>query len=271
MLILNHPAAFDAVHNVLDTETFVGPGLTNDKPFLSCTGEFAQKYSWGDQAYNTDGYLIPGNSIADFWDEDDTKAPWWIDEVSMYIFNTAQAEDNMCDEYVDGKGKLIQMYAYSMQGDDEGVRKTNTGQLIYTANKKPGLLMCPVTFERDIDILDDVEWKDPSGKTQISQMYPLGSITMFHELFHLSTYWLETTNADGDPEYNTNPTYIRDVTYDPFECLQLAQDNAAQTVTNAQTYAFFAFSYWYFEQNWGGNTPATFYPGYLVVWNDLFG
>lgn len=270
MLIPNYPAAFDAVYDVLSTETFVGPGLTNDKPFLSCTGEFAQKYSWGDQAYNTDGYLIPGNSIADFWDEDDNKAPWWIDEVKMYMFNSALVQDNICDEYKDGQN-LIQIYGLSIRGDDAGYRLTSTGKHIYTADKKPGLLMCPVAFGGKIDILDDVEWKDPSGRTQISQMFPLGSITMFHELFHLSTYWLETTDAYGDPGYNINQAYVQDVTYDPYECLQLAQNDAAETVKNAQTYAFFAFSYWYFEQNWGGNTPATFYPGYLVVWNDLFG
>jgi hypothetical protein len=270
------------VIDVVSTGSFVGPGLMENNPWLSCSGEFAQKYSWADQAYSSDGYLVPGNSIGDLYGDLDTKNPYWIDEVTTYVWEDSKMLDNICDTYDNGEGREIATNAQSILGDTEGVRTTTNGQLIYFEDKTPGLLMCPRAFESDLDILDDIEWQDPNGRPLFNTIYPLGSATTFHELFHLATSWEQPVDEDGNPVENEygdlvierNKNTVEDITYNPLGCLELAEGtmpshNPIDSTKNAETYVLFALSYWYYQQTWGTNTPATFFSGFLQPWTEL--
>ncbi|OJJ48047.1 hypothetical protein ASPZODRAFT_15492 [Penicilliopsis zonata CBS 506.65] len=277
-------AAVDNVYDFLVGSGMTGPGLTDDLPWLACSGEFAQRYDWDASAFAEDGEEIDIDdeiqSINEIFPESDSTVPYWMSEKKAYEMLEDYYADNLCDAFT-LNGKQDTLAGLTFPGAT-AYSTTVLGSAVKYLAKAPGILLCPRVFStttNKINVLSDITYQDPDSKAEISTIIPQGSATLLHEIFHLVNYWTEKTGATDASDVVVSSAKVVDISYDARKCLQLAQGSLASyqaidSTINSQSYIFFVLSYWYYQQSFlvadttdQYEVPGTFYMGYVVKWN----
>ncbi|KAJ5727305.1 hypothetical protein N7493_005125 [Penicillium malachiteum] len=165
-------------------------------PVLFCDN-FGNGFDWDSQAKNAQGKAIvmsdgfePAikNIYSAEYAASATSEPYWIPELNRYIF-TSDVKVNSGQTFCGGKFLDGPFTATMGAGESE-----------------------------QVDLLAKVPYTTPSTTKQLSKILPISS-TLFHELFHMTTYW-EGEDVGETAEHNTD--FVTDITYDLFEALDLA-------------------------------------------------
>lgn len=195
-------AVYNNLNAFLSSGILAGPSssLGDPKPYVACSSSPLQIFGWGSQAfaYNPNynaatspledkfiGIEIDGRVIsiqAVYGNEADTD-PYWLEEKSYYVFLPKTYNGNPC--YIGGPIAMV------LEGRYEH-RTVIDGEPIEYAAIEPGVVLCPRLFSKTPLTLSAVTWQDPSKKPQIVDVQPQGSLTLFHELVHMVTWWLGT-------------------------------------------------------------------------------
>ncbi|KAI9930618.1 hypothetical protein AWENTII_007418 [Aspergillus wentii] len=183
--------------------------------------------------------------------------PYWIQPLGGYVFLGSNVGDNLCD-YVE-EGRVV--VAYTARGVEEITRIQGDDSVTIPAFPD-GLLLCPRLMNKEVapmHSLGDIPYIDIHDNVYLSDILPESSY-LFHEVTHLVTTWRL---------YGGREEKVTDFAYDVLECIQLAAGAREKVrryyaTLNAQSFVYFAMSYWYYLQEWHGRDPITFYAGRAV-------
>lgn len=234
--------------------------------------------------------------ISQVYDYDSESLPYLLqNNHKYYVVRDDLSPTNICNPLDTTKEPFL-AHVFSGQA---ATRRTVMAQPVFIDGVSPLVVMCPAGLEKGS--LSDLESKKGTriiGETninEINQEVP-GPTTLFHELIHLTSFWAET----DDGAFTKSDNYIKDYSCgfhfcfffyfeiynecadirlcidDAVKCLQMASTGIELTISdetkvytpgdaslNAESYTFFALSYWYFME-----TDQTFYEGLLVNWDN---
>ncbi|KAJ5720850.1 uncharacterized protein N7483_008784 [Penicillium malachiteum] len=295
-------SAINNVNEFLETEAYTCAKLP---PVLFCDN-FGNEYEWNAQAKNAEGNPIEMSdgyqpSIQDLYStaymKSQSTVPYWIPGLDRYIF-TEPGTDGV--SFCGGDTSYIGWTVYGYQGETIPYTLAD-GSEEYEAYEASSeiVVICPTVLmgeAEDVELLANVPYTAPFTDTELSSILPLSS-TFFHELFHMTTYW---QGDDVGPDAEENSDYVKDFTYDLFKALDLAMgvlvvppdesssdagsdadsgsDSGSTDVEyysfeaaaqNAESYVFFAVSWWNYAKTWSEGDSAVFYTGCAESWDWL--
>ncbi|KAJ5717765.1 hypothetical protein N7488_003411 [Penicillium malachiteum] len=148
--------------------------------------------------------------------------PYWIPALKCYIFTDDVDVNSGSGEDLCGTDRALGWTVYGYHADSAYYSLAD-GSIEYETYEASTdiVVICPkvLTGESEkVDVLSKVPYTEPSTATELSSILPISS-TLFHELFHMTTYW-EGEDVGEDAVPNTD--YVEDFTYDLFEALDLA-------------------------------------------------
>lgn len=137
-----------------------------------------------------------------------------------YMFLPLYYQDDLCDTILPGQAETF--WAITFQGNKPKVNLADGSDLPIKESAVPeNIVLCPKTFsanQNNYATLSDVynaateamskEGIDPS--LQLSEILP-ESATLYHEIWHMVTYWDYISNGYNDVKNNGNE-FVGDVT-----------------------------------------------------------
>lgn len=199
----------------MSSGSLAGPGSSSgNKPWLSCTGYVVKKAGWGSQVIKTNPTTYEEEAVtiddqplfvSDLYtgDPPTSSVPyfWW--EKSFCGTFRLDTADDVCAVTPAGDQPLG--FAQPGQYEAKLLIRSSTFDL---TEVEPTVLMCPFVFSAELTALYQVTWSDPASQVQLSTAMPAGSITLFHEFTHLTTFW----SRSGDGTTNGRQSKIIDIT-----------------------------------------------------------
>ncbi|KAE8551850.1 hypothetical protein EYB25_005740 [Talaromyces marneffei] len=228
-------------------------GPVQSKLSMLCTGTSTgpsalwSKFGWSAQVFEVDPTALNGFKgavddtgaailIQDVIPRDTKALPWLLTPKMYYNVESAEYGTDLCVAPEGSKALAI-----TMQGASKETHNVRS-KTVELAETEPIVLFCPGLFDATTKMLSNVVGEEPQPYFGIQ---------------------ISTVIAEVSLTKDSNGKVIK--TFTSFD-----------STTNAQTYEYFIFAWWYYKQTWTyvRNTEtitapaATFYDGILVPWND---
>ncbi|XRM40247.1 hypothetical protein ABZX51_003566 [Aspergillus tubingensis] len=265
-------SAFEQNSDVLNKFVASGEYSSYKSPPRLFCDNFGDWFDWTDQAFDASGNPVELNGVALTIEEMyeqvrqqagyDSHRPYWISDMGVYVFPKPTSNGDLCGASANGNP----LQGVSIPGYPEGYYQATVNgetEIIEYKAMEDIVLLCPDSFDSQIpweyDILASLPEVEAEDGEYLYDAMPRSS-TLFHELWHLVTFWLGLDKKIDQPITGR----LTDHSYYTEQCLALAAGWYTNIYAdqNVENYVFLAMSWWYWvEEN------VAFYDGEPHAWD----
>ncbi|GLA53901.1 hypothetical protein AnigIFM63604_011205 [Aspergillus niger] len=266
----SYMAAFEENFDVLEQFVLSGEYPSWKTPAKLFCDNFGDWFDWTDQALDASGKPVELNGVAltieDMFEQVreqdgyDAHRPYWVSDQGVYVFPRPTSTGDLCGQSSGGKtlqgvsipGYWQGYYQATVNGETETIEYDDLADIV---------LLCPDSFDSEVpwqyETLADLSTLSIGEEISLYDVMPRSS-TLFHELWHLITFWMGKKIEEPMTGRLTDHKYLVQ------DCIVLATGwySNMHPVQNVENYVYLAVTWWFWVEK-----KVAFYDGKPRAWD----